>query len=143
MKLRPPRTTRTETLFPYTTLFRALARQCPPTPERAVPRRLTVRRRRADRRRFPADRGARQPPPAHRPDRDDGVERRRHALSCRRQSARAGGYRGRRHPPRARPRSEEHTSELQSLMRNSYAVFCLQTKKHTNTTTNSYIKTDT
>src|SRR3546814_6396193 len=28
-------------------------------------------------------------------------------------------------------RSEEHTSELQSLMRISYAVFCLQTKKHT------------
>src|SRR3546814_3442057 len=30
-------------------------------------------------------------------------------------------------------RSEEHTSELQSLMRNSYAVFCLQTKKKHNT----------
>src|SRR3546814_1610581 len=30
-------------------------------------------------------------------------------------------------------RSEEHTSELQSLMRNSYAVFCLTKKKHTNT----------
>src|SRR3546814_6441287 len=29
---------------------------------------------------------------------------------------------------RARPRSEEHTSELQSLMRNSYAVFCLKKK---------------
>src|SRR3546814_7423810 len=28
------------------------------------------------------------------------------------------------------PRSEEHTSELQSLMRNSYAVFCLKKKKH-------------
>src|SRR3546814_9376618 len=28
-------------------------------------------------------------------------------------------------------RSEEHTSELQSLMRKSYAVFCLKTKKHT------------
>src|SRR3546814_3114925 len=32
------------------------------------------------------------------------------------------------------PRSEEHTSELQSLMRISYAVFCLK-KKHTQTTT--------
>src|SRR3546814_1078030 len=35
---------------------------------------------------------------------------------------------------RSRPgpsRSEEHTSELQSLMRNSYAVFCLEKKKHT------------
>src|SRR3546814_10294897 len=30
----------------------------------------------------------------------------------------------------ARPRSEEHTSELQSLMRNSYAVFCLKKKTH-------------
>src|SRR3546814_8706194 len=29
-------------------------------------------------------------------------------------------------------RSEEHTSELQSLMRNSYAVFCLKKKKHNN-----------
>src|SRR3546814_4915792 len=29
-------------------------------------------------------------------------------------------------------RSEEHTSELQSLMRNSYAVFCLKKKRHTN-----------
>src|SRR3546814_2068051 len=31
--------------------------------------------------------------------------------------------------PRGRPRSEEHTSELQSLMRISYAVFCLKKKK--------------
>src|SRR3546814_3270151 len=37
------------------------------------------------------------------------------------------------HAPRvARPRSEEHTSELQSLMRISYAVFCLKTKMHNN-----------
>src|SRR3546814_3201869 len=34
-----------------------------------------------------------------------------------------------------RMRSEEHTSELQSLMRNSYAVFCLKKKKHQNTST--------
>src|SRR3546814_1199368 len=33
-------------------------------------------------------------------------------------------------PARDEPRSEEHTSELQSLMRNSYAVFCLKKKKH-------------
>src|SRR3546814_10486070 len=32
-------------------------------------------------------------------------------------------------PARSTSRSEEHTSELQSLMRNSYAVFCLHTKK--------------
>src|SRR3546814_3017042 len=39
----------------------------------------------------------------------------------------------------AKPRSEEHTSELQSLMRNSYAVFCLKKKKtmqHTTITQN-------
>src|SRR3546814_7348454 len=35
-----------------------------------------------------------------------------------------------------RKRSEEHTSELQSLMRISYAVFCLKNKKNNNTTTN-------
>src|SRR3546814_10756733 len=34
----------------------------------------------------------------------------------------------------SRPRSEEHTSELQSLMRISYAVFCLKKKKHENIT---------
>src|SRR3546814_6842713 len=34
-------------------------------------------------------------------------------------------------------RSEEHTSELQSLMRNSYAVFCLKKKKQQNNTTNN------
>src|SRR3546814_4887056 len=34
-----------------------------------------------------------------------------------------------------RPRSEEHTSELQSLMRNSYPVFCLQQKTHKHTYT--------
>src|SRR3546814_5978414 len=35
-------------------------------------------------------------------------------------------------PSGDRPRSEEHTSELQSLMRNSYAVFCLKKKKKNN-----------
>src|SRR3546814_1579077 len=38
------------------------------------------------------------------------------------------------HTRDAEGRSEEHTSELQSLMRISYAVFCLKKKKHTNTT---------
>src|SRR3546814_6478467 len=37
-------------------------------------------------------------------------------------------------------RSEEHTSELQSLMRISYAVFCLKKKKKINTTTTQQIK---
>src|SRR3546814_3731902 len=77
----PPRSTRTDTLFPYTTLFRSAA----------------ARRRGAGR-----DMAA-----------DTGDGRRRH----------------RPHEDRPRTgRSEEHTSELQSLMRHSYAVFCLKKK---------------
>src|SRR3546814_1243469 len=81
---RPPRSTRTDTLFPYTTLFRS----------------------------------------------------RRHAarLADSTGLSRDGDGHGRRqlHPvgddAAGRLRSEEHTSELQSLMRISYAVFCLKTK---------------
>src|SRR3546814_1679043 len=40
---------------------------------------------------------------------------------------------------RVRARSEEHTSELQSLMRNSYAVFCLKKQKYDITTTTRHI----
>src|SRR3546814_3289801 len=75
---RPPRSTRTDTLFPYTTLFRSV--------RTGGRRRTAVHRRRA------------------------GVHG-------------AGPRGGSLH--RAR-RSEEHTSELQSLMRISYAVFCLK-----------------
>src|SRR3546814_16991512 len=71
---RPPRSTRTDTLFPYTTLFRSLC-----------------------------DHGYR----------DVVLLRERHLCVCRREEG----------------RSEEHTSELQSLMRISYAVFCLKKKK--------------
>src|SRR3546814_9049563 len=39
-------------------------------------------------------------------------------------------------------RSEEHTSELQSLMRNSYAVFCLKKKKHSQPTTLTHTAAD-
>src|SRR3546814_10197551 len=53
-----------------------------------------------------------------------------HSMLPRRPPNRRGwGNRGDRRPGR----SEEHTSELQSLMRNSYAVFCLKKKKHTTT----------
>src|SRR3546814_2979399 len=96
---RPPRSTRTDTLFPYTTLFRS-----------------------------PAARSAAAP---------DVGGRTRHLSS----SARAGDRDSARIDDRidyreARPqrktglrdRSEEHTSELQSLMRNSYAVFCMNTQ---------------
>src|SRR3546814_17213425 len=77
---RPPRSTRTDTLFPYTTLFRS---------HHATALRTSVR-----------------------------LGRQHHAFRfsiC---------------PQNRESRSEEHTSELQSLMRISYAVFCL--KKKTN-----------
>src|SRR3546814_9749155 len=76
---RPPRSTRTDTLFPYTTLFRSLQGR------RAAGHQLHRR---------------------HRPGR----------------AARCANRQG------AADRSEEHTSELQSLMRISYAVFCLKKK---------------
>src|SRR3546814_6545992 len=103
---RPPRSTRTDTRFPYTTLFRSVmhlyadpgvvAIACPlylPAPDA-----------------FPERRGTAI----------------RHSLEIWRMA-----YRQR---PRSCPnclvfRSEEHTSELQSLMRISYAVFCLKKKK--------------
>src|SRR3546814_9673245 len=88
---RPPRSTRTDTLFPYTTLFRSA--------------RL--------RGRLPPGGG-----------RDGGFG----ALSAHQR----GGAAGR--------RSEEHTSELQSLMRISYAVFCL--KKKNNSKLYSILTTD-
>src|SRR3546814_7080240 len=88
---RPPRSTRTDTLFPYTTLFRSAARR-----DRALSRndQQAVRRE---------------------PD-DPAIG----------QSAAVRGISQGDHRQR---RSEEHTSELQSLMRISYAVFCLKKKK--------------
>src|SRR3546814_2601973 len=93
---RPPRSTRTDTLFPYTTLFRSGAED-------------------------QVGGGARHEQPGELADADgvdgrvpqrgvnaDGCERGDHAAD--------------------HPRSEEHTSELQSLMRISYAVFCLKKK---------------
>src|SRR3546814_1674484 len=84
----PPRSTRTDTLFPYTTLFRSLHRAC------------RVRRRAGRRVRAGSFPRASRVPWRH-------WSRHR----------------------RAPGRSEEHTSELQSLMRISYAVFCLKKKK--------------
>src|SRR3546814_8059806 len=103
---RPPRSTRTDTLFPYTTLFRSCAHsdrhRDPPSP--ASPARHRAARV-----------IARSPPcPAALPRRSV-----------------TGGSRGNRYRRRAPSRSEEHTSELQSLMRISYAVFCLKKKKKT------------
>src|SRR3546814_3597348 len=82
---RPPRSTRTDTLFPYTTLFRSEPRDYRINPQHwpvhALPSNCSVI-------------GSRAP------------------LN-----------------QRSSARSEEHTSELQSLMRISYAVFCLKKKK--------------
>src|SRR3546814_1578356 len=71
---------------------------------------------------------------AHAQDRDARSERgdqfQRHARLVRRARPRRDHDLLR---PQLRDRSEEHTSELQSLMRISYAVFCLKKKKKTNT----------
>src|SRR3546814_7394790 len=103
MLRRPPRSTRTDTLFPYTTLFRSVRRRR----RGVVPYRAYVLRRRAD----------------HRRASDDPSRRREGQARRARQIA-----------PRT-ARSEEHTSELQSLMRISYAVFCLKKKKKTTNNT--------
>src|SRR3546814_6344598 len=98
---RPPRSTRTDTLFPYTTLFRSI-----------------VERRDRDHHRVGLDRlahGRVQQPLGDLPMAGAGADV-------------------------ARVRSEEHTSELQSLMRQSYAVFCLKKKKkNINIKTKNYI----
>src|SRR3546814_10171049 len=75
---RPPRSTRTDTLFPYTTLFRSLGLEAAETRPRLI-----------------------------------ATKDRMHEMA-----------------ELVEERSEEHTSELQSLMRISYAVFCLKKKKH-------------
>src|SRR3546814_1849117 len=110
---RPPRSTRTDTLFPYTTLFRSRLRQ---------PDRLGRRRTAAARPGLPL--GIRSDGQLRQPDRmrrrvdiADPRRRRDAQIQPRRGAARQG-----------RSRSEEHTSELQSLMRISYAVFCLKKK---------------
>src|SRR3546814_6769127 len=119
---RPPRTTRTDTIFPYTTLFRSL-RQPGGGALRRLPRRRA--RRQAAVGALPTDRRADRSP---------------HRAGARRRGADTGPGTGLgvTAPAPRTARSEEHTSELQSLMRISYAVFCL-TKKNKNkikTTTN-------
>src|SRR3546814_11873071 len=101
MILRPPRSTRTDTLFPYTTLFRseedigegagAFGMLKIPEPEKPFDKYLSLLRELQD-------------------------EQSHNAAT----------------PSAINRRSEEHTSELQSLMRISYAVFCLKkkTKQH-------------
>src|SRR3546814_7153831 len=102
---RPPRSTRTDTLFPYTTLFRSqrVDRRDPCLCEYDAPK----RRGHAGR---VLDDGGRQRPLL------GALRKLLHRGEC----SAAGAE-----------RSEEHTSELQSLMRISYAVFCLKKNKRT------------
>src|SRR3546814_2056553 len=107
---RPPRSTRTDTLFPYTTLFRsepvletAQASQVVAAMQSKVPKGSSV--------------------VATTPRWRTSATRTRIKPST-----------------DAASRSEEHTSELQSLMRISYAVFCLKKKKTKRHNTQSHIK---
>src|SRR3546814_4139700 len=101
----PPRSTRTDTLFPYTTRFRSPVSRAARAPARKVARpRLRDGRGRSPRA------GEVEP-----------IDR-RHAHRSRALPCGALRVRGGADVPE---RSEEHTSELQSLMRISYAVFCL------------------
>src|SRR3546814_10001793 len=118
---RPPRSTRTATLFPYTTLFRS------PGEQRALGVEVVVGRPVAGGVPDGIDRAV-ETSEAHRRVLRQGEEREaaahRLAVGGDRLEARAhaGG-------DLLADRSEEHTSELQSLMRISYAVFCLKKKK--------------
>src|SRR3546814_9554769 len=105
MLLRPPRSTRTDTLFPYTTLFRSFAAACFFT----APGSFTAAF-------FAAGFLAAAFFVAG-------------FFAAGRAVAVAASF-GPRPRPMSSRRSEEHTSELQSLMRISYAVFCLKKKKH-------------
>src|SRR3546814_8209215 len=113
---RPPRSTRTDTLFPYTTLFRSHGR-ARGRPDR-VARRLPPRGRKSRAAEIALDRG----------------DRTRRVGSSRLAGLAAERRRRCREPrlARALDRSEEHTSELQSLMRISYAVFCLTKQNNDN-----------
>src|SRR3546814_2712433 len=106
MILRPPRSTRTDTLFPYTTLFRSLKIDSKSLAN-GVDRVSTI-----------ASEKTRAVKMA--------VDHDRVTLSV------TSPENGRAEEEIA-ARSEEHTSELQSLMRISYAVFCLKKKTNTHT----------
>src|SRR3546814_6831679 len=101
MVRRPPRSTRTDTLLPYTTLFRS-----------KMPRARPAR---------PVERVSSHVPGAV--GRAERMPTRTRTALARPTEATSGVS------ERATARSEEHTSELQSLMRTSYAVFRLKKKK--------------
>src|SRR3546814_6735058 len=112
---RPPRSTRTDTLFPYTTLFRSRHQRLG----------IAHLARAGERRIFLEEGGRRRRRPAAR-----GIQRLLRRLAHRGLARPAGMRRQKRGVAFERKivRLEEHTSELQSLMRISYAVFCLKKK---------------
>src|SRR3546814_7609626 len=127
MLSRPPRSTRTDTLFPYTSLFRS-GRDARPRVHAELDRRAARRRRRAA--------GGRRPLARLRQVAATGAQGRpRHRALRYGDGPRAGAA-----AHRAVARSEEHTSELQSLMRISYAVFCLKKKNSNMRGTTTHIK---
>src|SRR3546814_9116543 len=114
----PPRATRTDTLFPYTTLVRSAV--CPEEP-------LSL-----SKWRFEGRSGA---GPSRRVFDRLSSSSGRTALKSKRQLEARGERQAARHLAHflvARRRSEEHTSALQSLMRNAYAVCCLKNNKTKN-----------
>src|SRR3546814_2259679 len=116
---RQPRSTRTDTLFPYTTLFRSVDDNIEGRPGQSD----RNRRQRHDRKRCAGVKVA-QHRHGKKNERTDENQPR---------SALADASENGDAEPVDRRRSEEHTSELQSLMRISYAVFCLKKKKKTRT----------
>src|SRR3546814_8183699 len=121
---RPPRSTRTDTRFPYTTLFRSQNACC----ERFAPPCSGFRHRRS-RSALGLSFPLHLPQRGMNPGRSDCPPANSHRV-------------GLQHYIRT-VRSEEHTSELQSLMRNSYAVFCLKKKSctiHYKNNSNKYTK---
>src|SRR3546814_7894646 len=131
MLRRPPRSTRTDTLFPYTTLFRSLGaarvpctkphRRCPNAmsgygrPTLALPRHACARPDGTGIHVVGKGRGN-----SSEESRTDAPSQPRGGVVVFTPPGCAAGVAN---------RSEEHTSELQSLMRISYAVFCLKKKK--------------
>src|SRR3546814_6451194 len=103
---RPPRSTRTDTLFPYTTLFRSLDRVLAAGG---------------------GERGGRRDRCVARGDRSDHLDEAHHRRRVEEVDA----------TDAVGARSEEHTSGLQSLMRISYAVFCLKQNTQTHNTRTS------
>src|SRR3546814_8373522 len=106
---RPPRSTRTDTLFPYTTLFRSQLKIASVIDTIALL--------------------------LYQVGGETGPDRWRRVRDLTEQAVRTRGFGD------GGPRSEEHTSELQSLIRISYAVFCLKKKKNKITHHHNQIKT--